>query len=124
MRTATSLSLVLVGVVLMCGSTSAQITCFSYPGGMVSCDGPRALQNTTQIPLSPNQGVIMDDRGNLEPYTLIPSQPQRPPSLWESDRFTRPQGSGTFRDQTGTFGSIQSPSSPLFLPGLGGEAGQ
>ena len=59
-----------------------QVTCFSYAGGVLSCDGPRG--NTTITPLSPSQGVILSDRYGMEPYTIMPpssSAPSRPDGI-------------------------------------------
>lgn len=67
--------------VLFPAGAFAQVACFNYPGGIVSCDGPSG--NTTINPLSPTQGVITQHghgRNSLEPYTIInptPSGPRR-----------------------------------------------
>ena len=53
-----------------------QVTCFSYAGGVLSCDGPHG--NTTITPLSPSQGVIQSDRYGTEPYTILPPSSSAP----------------------------------------------
>ena len=94
MRTLT----VLIASLFMAGIAEAQVACFQYSGGMVSCDGPSG--NTTIAPLgTPNQGVITEygrGRNSLTPYTIIPpaSSSSRPRDLNESirplDRLDRP----------------------------------
>lgn len=124
MRTVTSLSLALVGAVLMCGSTSAQMTCFQY-GNMTSCDGPRG-SNTLQTDLGEGQGVIMGPRGEITPYAVIPPPSSRSrqtvpdrPYLHESQR-----PSNYFSPPTLEPLRPIEPTQPLFMPGLGGESGQ
>ena len=123
MRTATSLSLALVGAVLMCGSTSAQVSCFSYAGGVTSCDGPRG-QHMEQWQMSPSQGMLYDQRGNAQPYTVFPAPPstmqQTRPGLDTLPRLPSLQPPTVPTLPRSTF---ETPSAPLFLPGFGGEAG-
>lgn len=42
---------------LLAGVAEAQITCFQYGGGMISCDGPNGLYSLQQE-FSPGMGVI------------------------------------------------------------------
>lgn len=55
-------------------SASAQTTCFSYDNGQtISCDGPN-LSNRTITQFDRNRGIITDERGNVEPYTIMPNR--------------------------------------------------
>ena len=120
MRTLIILS-VLFFVSLCVASVEAQVSCFSYPGGVTSCDGPRG-QHMEQWQLSPGQGMLYDRHGNAEPYTVFPppaTQPTRPglnaptrlPSLQPPTVPTLPPS------------TFETPTTPLILPGFGGEAG-
>lgn len=57
---------------------SAQISCFTYYGGVLSCDS--SSSNTTIAPFGDSgQGVITEygsGRNTLEPYTIITPQPR------------------------------------------------
>jgi hypothetical protein len=90
--------LLLITSLFIAEIAEAQIACFQYSGGVVSCDGPSG--NTTIAPLgTPNQGVITEHghgRNSLTPYTIIPPASSSPRSrdLNESirplDRLDRP----------------------------------
>lgn len=104
---------------LFFASAEAQVTCFSYAGGMVSCNTPNGI--TRQQDLGSGMGVFTDERGNITPYAVIPppstSRPRASerPSLYEpSSRDQDP-----YRRESG---SSSESTSPLFLPGLGGDA--
>jgi hypothetical protein len=118
--------MLLVGAILswlVLGASHAQVSCFSYPGGVVSCDGPRG-QHTEQWEMSPGQGMLYDQRGNVQPYAVFPTPPSalsptrpglgapyRAPSLQPPTAPTLPPS------------TFETPTTPLFLPGFGGEAG-
>ena len=46
-----------------------QVSCFRY-GSSLSCDGAN-LSNRTITEFDKNRGIITDERGNVEPYTII-----------------------------------------------------
>jgi hypothetical protein len=65
------LTVFFVGFLFFSVDASSQTACFSYNNGQtISCDGPN-LSNRTITKFSESQGVITDERGNLEPYTII-----------------------------------------------------
>lgn len=68
-------------LVLLAAPAFAQVTCFNYAGGMVSCVGPHGSTRTL-VPFSGSggrSGIMTDERGRMEPYNILPSQPSRPP---------------------------------------------
>lgn len=90
-------------------------------GPFIYLDGPHG--SSTQTQLNQNQGVIMDSRGNMEPYLMLPApdtrergiQPLQPlPSLTP----TMPTGQDSFS----TPNAFQS--APMFVPYSFGEAAQ
>lgn len=88
----------------------AQVACFSYAGGVLSCDGPSG--NTTITPLGNNSGVITQHgqgHNSLEPYTIITPTPSRPSQ--ESDYSLTPLP---------LLPSLRSEPSMPGLPGLPG----
>jgi hypothetical protein len=88
--------LYILPMVLIASVASAQVSCFAYGSNMLSCDGPN-LSNRTITDLGQGRGIITDEKGNIEPYMVLPSTPQRQhaptvkpvPSLPLLDRFDR-----------------------------------
>ena len=67
---------------LLAGSAEAQVTCFAYPGGGVSCTGPNG-QHFLQQEFGSGMGVISgrnsyDSSSYMEPYAIIPPPVSRP----------------------------------------------
>jgi hypothetical protein len=122
MRTLIMLSVLFFGS-LFVASVEAQVSCFSYPGGVTSCDGPRG-QHTEQWQLSPGQGMLYDRHGNALPYAVFPAPPSAlsptRPGLGAPPRLPSLQPPTVPTLPPSTF---ETPTTPLFLPGFGGEAG-
>ena len=123
MRTLTIFGIGLFTAILV-SSAGAQVSCFQY-GQFVSCDGPRG-QHTDQLQLSPSQGVVTDDRGNLEPYAIFPS-PSRP-SQPLHDVLPKSRAPRTLSSPGSLFlddsSSVLEPSGPIFMPMYGGDVSQ
>lgn len=66
---------VLIASLFMAGIAEAQVACFQYSGGVVSCDGPSG--NTTIAPLTQNRGVITE----VMPIRLTPVLRENPRSV-------------------------------------------
>lgn len=89
-------------------------------GPFIFLDSPSG--SSTQLQLNQNQGVIMDSKGNIEPYLMLPApnvrtergiQPLQPlPSLTPSNRNESFGEPNTFQ------------SAPMFVPYSFGEAAQ
>lgn len=108
-------------MLLLTVPADAQIVCGSM-GAFTSCDGPRGSY-TIQTDMGHGTGTVMDHKGNLEPYTIMPYQSQpKPPS----DLSRRPSLPSYETPQTlpSPYQGFETPASPLFLPGFGGDAGQ
>ena len=107
---------VLMVSLFLAGIAEAQVVCFQYAGGVVSCDGPGG--NTTLAPLgSPNQGVITQHgqgRNTLTPYTIIPPVSSSPRSrdLNESIRPLDPLDRPSYERASPYATSYLSPSAP------------
>lgn len=87
---------------LLAGSAEAQVICFAYPGGGVSCSGPNG-QHSLQQELGSGMGVISGQSSYgspsyMESYAIIPPPVSRPS------------------------GSLPTPQAPSFQPGRGVEA--
>jgi hypothetical protein len=119
MRTAISLSIVLLAALVALSSTSAQIACSSGPGGLTACYGPDN-QNTIQLDLGSGGGVIIDSRGEMTPYVVMPSQPRTSerPYSYESQR---PSGRSSSNYGAPDYGA---PSAPVFTPYSFGNSGK
>ncbi len=100
-------------------AADAQIICGTM-GAFTSCDGPRGSY-TIQQDMGHGQGVIMDHKGNLEPYAIMPYQSQAKPP---SDAWSRRPSFETPQTPAMPYQGFEAPTAPLFLPGFGGEAGQ
>lgn len=67
------MKILLVAVVLLVASPAySQIICTRY-GNMTSCDGDN-LSNRTITEYNRNSGVIIDEKGNVTPYSVLPSR--------------------------------------------------
>lgn len=117
MKTLMLLSLTLFAIMLTV-SANAQVTCFQY-GNMTSCDGPRG-QNTLQTDLGNGKGVIMDSRGTLEPYAILPAPSRESRPL--NDVLPKRQPVPTLQEYQPY--QPMEPTSPVFIPMFGGEAGR
>jgi len=74
--------LYLLPIVTVLNVVHAQLTCFEY-GQTLSCDGPN-LSNRSITRFNDRSGIMTDERGNLEPYTILPRQ-RESRRLWEDD---------------------------------------
>lgn len=91
---------------------SAQISCFTYYGGVLSCDS--SIGNTTITPLNDRSGVITqygNGRNTLEPYTVIGAPREEP-----RDRHRNPYSSPSYALPNLEMPGLELPS--LELPGL------
>lgn len=65
--------IVLLASMAMSIPAYSQISCFQYPGGITSCDGPSG--NTTITEFSRGQGIITQQGRNgsssMQPYSII-----------------------------------------------------
>ena len=82
----------LIASIVLPSITMAQMTCFQYSGGVISCDGAN-LSNRTVVPFSNRGGIITDERGRIEPYAILPYRGERnrsmPPAIAFPDRPSR-----------------------------------
>ena len=70
-------SLPILFVALLIGQAEAQVSCFAYGANTVVCDGDDLHSRTYQdlgssLDRPSGQGVIIDERGNVTPYTVSP----------------------------------------------------
>lgn len=61
--------LLFISVLFFPSDSTAQVNCARF-GNSLSCDGPN-LSNRTITEFDKNRGIITDERGNVEPYTII-----------------------------------------------------
>lgn len=107
---------------LLTVAADAQIICGTM-GAFTSCDGPRGSY-TIQTDLGNGQGVIMDHKGNMEPYAIMPSPSRTKPLNDTLPRTPRLPSLEAPMVPTMPYQGFEAPAAPMFLPGLGGEAGQ
>jgi hypothetical protein len=101
----------------------AQVTCFTYPSGMVSCDSPSG--NTIQQDFGNSQGVILGPRGEVTPYAIIPPPSTQPPRASERPYLHEQQRPSNYFDPyRGDSGSDRSSSAPIFVPYNFGDSGR
>lgn len=102
---------------LLTVAADAQIICGTM-GAFTSCDGPRGSY-TIQTDLGNGQGVIMDHKGNLEPYAILPTPSRESRPL--SDVLPKRQPLPTLQEYQPY--QPMEPTSPVFIPMFGVEAG-
>ena len=111
----------LLALFLTASHAEPQVTCFQY-GNMTSCDGPRG-RNTLQTDFGNGQGVIMDERGDIIPYAVLPPPSARQPNRPLPDTLPRLPSLQPPTVPALPPSTFETPTTPLFLPGFGGEAG-
>lgn len=78
-----------------------QISCMNY-GNMLSCDGPN-LSNRTITDFGQGRGIITDEKGNIEPYMVLPSTPSR-----RDEPTLKPWPRSSFDDRWDRYGRSDS----------------
>lgn len=115
------LSLLLLTAMTM--PAGAQVTCFTYSNGLISCDSPSG--NTIQQDFGNGRGVILGPRGEVTPYATIPSPSARSPRASERPYLHEQQRPSNYFDPyRGDSGSDASSSAPIFVPYSFGESGR
>lgn len=62
--------LLAIGLLFFASDAISQTVCFDY-GRTISCDGANG-QNRTITRFNDNAGVVTNERGQVEPYTILP----------------------------------------------------
>lgn len=60
----------LIVFIALTATAEAQVTCFTYSNGMVSCNTPTGT--TSQIPFGSSGGWMQGADGEGQPYTIMP----------------------------------------------------